>query len=157
MSKLRLEVKPRLGVVATASFKPGELVLIPLSTGIVHATGKVPSAAVTLLKDDKAAFYVANTLDTTGRQGKQPFVNPFWAVKKVADSAVATMVLDTATAHIQTWPEASAKSKSTSEVKILVMKNQAAVSAGDHLTLHEKAKYDIGIEDVVPPAKKQRR
>lgn len=154
--KLRVEVKPRVQVITTGEFKERELILVPPSTGIYHTTGKNPGGAVKLLHNQHGNFYVASQFDHVGKHGKPPFVNPCWAVKKVADSAIATMGLNTVACEIRMSPM-----KSVSTLK-QVMTNKVPLTTSTAVTIHEKTIFDIDAllgnnKDDEPDSKRQKK
>lgn len=139
---IKIDVKPRLQVVAKQTFRPGQIVLVPLSTNVLHTFTTVPSTSVNLgtrdaegLPDD-CKFYLPNTFAAESKCGKKKFAVPFWAVRRTPDTAAANMDLPMQESTVQV--AALGKSGEKFVASLPVLANTVTIHADDELTISEQ-------------------
>lgn len=162
LAGLQVLVKPKVGARTTKSFKQHELVLVPMAPHVMCTKEKVPSSAVDFgcrLVDPKGGrllFYLPNTLDLAGRNGKNKLVVPFWAVRRTPDSKMANM--EVATVEVAVSSNVVDKKVDRAVFSILVLRNADDVKEGTGLKLYDQEK--LKVHDLVPlepPKKKQQK
>ena len=160
---LVVHVKPRLGVKTKKAFEIGQLMLAPLTMNVGHAMPGQNSPTNCLILEDmvqtrdgkQITIYICSSLEL-GKEGKEKeqCIVPFWAVRKVADSALQNVGFDELAIDVIVASNGAACLEKVT-VAIPVFVNTKKLEAGAELLVHEATKYRPS--SATPPGKKQKK
>ena len=153
-----VQAKPAKRVIAKESFKPGALVLVPMT---LNVTTKMPDEKLkgnsigVHIDDFEPCMFGLMPPQMNSDETKQPFNVPFWAVRAVQPNEVdeANMKYISRSVDVACTPKAKGENNKMT-VNYVVLVNTKAVKAGDELVVLSDVATD---EDETPNKKKPRK